>query len=47
MQLITFPRPPDRPKISWHPFPRPESGRIAVEVINHLGDKVMRVFRVG
>ena len=28
------------------PFDRPASGRIAVKVINHLGDEVMRVFRV-
>ena len=28
------------------PFPRPDSGRIAVKVINHLGDEVMKVFRV-
>ena len=28
------------------PFPRPKSGRIAVKVINHLGDEVMKVFRV-
>jgi adenine-specific DNA-methyltransferase len=28
------------------PFARPESGRIAVKVINHLGDEVMKVFRV-
>ena len=28
------------------PFERPESGRIAVKVINHLGDEVMKVFRV-
>jgi len=27
-------------------FPRPKSGRIAVKVINHLGDEVMKVFRV-
>jgi len=27
-------------------FARPESGRIAVKVINHLGDEVMKVFRV-
>ena len=27
------------------PFERPGSGRIAVKVINHLGDEVMRVFR--
>ena len=25
------------------PFPRPQSGRIAVKVINHLGDEVMKV----
>ena len=29
------------------PFPRPESERIAVKVINHLGDEVMKMFRVG
>jgi adenine-specific DNA-methyltransferase len=29
------------------PFPKPESGRIAVKVINHLGDEVMKVFAVG
>ena len=28
------------------PFPKPSSGRIAVKVINHLGDEVMKVFRV-
>jgi len=28
------------------PFPRPESGRIAVKVINHFGDEVMKVFTV-
>ncbi len=28
------------------PFDRPESGRIAVKVINDLGDEVMKVFRV-
>ena len=27
------------------PFPKPASGRIAVKVINHLGDEVMKVFR--
>ena len=29
------------------PFDKPESGRIAVKVINHLGDEVLKVFRVG
>ena len=29
------------------PFDKPSSGRIAVKVINHLGDEVMKVFRVG
>lgn len=28
------------------PFPKPETGRIAVKVINHLGDEVMKVIRV-
>jgi adenine-specific DNA-methyltransferase len=29
------------------PFDKPTKGRIAVKVINHLGDEVMKVFRVG
>ena len=28
------------------PFPKPRTGRIAVKVINHLGDEAMKVFRV-
>jgi len=28
------------------PFEKPKQGRIAVKVINHLGDEVMKVFRV-
>jgi len=28
------------------PFDKPTSGRVAVKVINHLGDEVMKVFRV-
>jgi adenine-specific DNA-methyltransferase len=28
------------------PFPRPERGQIAVKVINHFGDEVMKVFTV-
>jgi adenine-specific DNA-methyltransferase len=28
------------------PFDKPETGRIAVKVINHLGDEVMKVFKV-
>ena len=28
------------------PFPKPQTGRIAVKVINHLGDEVIKVFRV-
>ena len=28
------------------PFPKPKSGRIAVKVINHLGDEVMKVFKM-
>jgi len=29
------------------PFDKPKSGRIAVKVINNLGDEVLKVFRVG
>lgn len=28
------------------PFPRPESGKIAVKVINHYGDEVLKVYEV-
>ena len=28
------------------PFPHPRSGRVAVKVINHYGDEVMKVLRV-
>jgi adenine-specific DNA-methyltransferase len=28
------------------PFPKPAGGKIAVKVINHLGDEVMKVFRI-
>lgn len=28
------------------PFPRPSTGRIAVKVINHFGDEVMKIFEV-
>ena len=28
------------------PFDKPSTGRIAVKVINHLGDEVLKVFRV-
>lgn len=28
------------------PFPKPASGRIAIKVINHLGDEVMKVFKI-
>lgn len=28
------------------PFPAPKSGRLAVKVINHYGDEVMKVFRI-
>lgn len=33
-------------KNTSQPFAKPDSGRIAVKVINHLGDEAMRVFRV-
>jgi adenine-specific DNA-methyltransferase len=28
------------------PFPKPDTGRIAVKVINHLGDEVLKVFKI-
>ena len=28
------------------PFPKPESGRVAVKVINHYGDEVLKVYDV-
>jgi adenine-specific DNA-methyltransferase len=28
------------------PFPKPKGQRIAVKVINHLGDEVMKVFKI-
>jgi hypothetical protein len=28
------------------PFDKAKNGRIAVEVINHLGDEVMKVFKI-
>jgi adenine-specific DNA-methyltransferase len=28
------------------PFDKPTKGRIAVKVINHLGDEVMKVFKI-
>ncbi|MCL1875855.1 MAG: site-specific DNA-methyltransferase [Synergistaceae bacterium] len=42
-------------RLSWEslhsavsrPFDKPKSGRIAVKVINHLGDEVMKVYMVG
>ena len=39
-------------KVDWvpsdtsRPFSKPESGRIAVKAINHLGDEVMKVVKV-
>ena len=32
-------------QVSW-PIPPPKRGRIAVKVINHLGDEIMKVCRV-
>jgi adenine-specific DNA-methyltransferase len=28
------------------PFARPESGKIAIKVINHYGDEVLKVFEM-
>ena len=35
-----------RGKQNGNPGEKPSNGRIAVKVINHLGDEVMKVFRV-
>jgi adenine-specific DNA-methyltransferase len=32
--------------ITTRPFPKPETGKIAVKVINHYGDDVLKVYRV-
>jgi len=29
-----------------YPFERPETGKIAMEVINHYGDEVLKVYEV-
>jgi adenine-specific DNA-methyltransferase len=29
------------------PFEKPKSGKIAVKVINHYGDEVLKVFEIG
>ena len=42
----TQPHPRDRCSDTSRPLKRPASGRIAVKAINHLGDEVMKVFRV-
>ena len=30
----------------WRQFPRPKTGKVAIKVINHYGDEVMKVFSV-
>ncbi len=37
---------PGRHSDTSRPFDKPKSGRVAVKVINHLGDEVMKVFKV-
>jgi adenine-specific DNA-methyltransferase len=29
------------------PFPKPETGKFAIKVINHYGDEVLKVYEVG
>jgi adenine-specific DNA-methyltransferase len=44
-----------RAEVAWQalystvsrPFDPPSTGRIAVKVINHYGDEVLKVYRVG
>ncbi len=53
-ELESFARPEEKmPAIvryprdtTCRPFPRPKTGRVAVKVINHYGDEVMKVFGV-
>lgn len=33
-------------KTASRPFPKPSTGKIAIKVINHYGDKVMKVFDI-
>lgn len=32
-------------KIKSRPFPKPKTGKIAIKVINHYGDEVLKVSR--
>jgi hypothetical protein len=41
-----FDRTPEQLWRHIRPFSKPEAGRIAVKVINHLGDEVMKVFKI-
>jgi hypothetical protein len=43
---VRFGCTPCKAALSVSPFDKPKKGRIAVKVINHLGDEVMEVFRV-
>lgn len=43
---ICQPEKVNHPSSSFRPFDKPESVRIAVKVINHLGNEVMKGFRV-
>lgn len=36
-----------REQVVSRPFAAPKSGKIAVKVINHYGDDVLKVYRVG
>jgi len=33
-------------RVASRPFDKPETGRIAVKVVNHLGDEVMQVMNM-
>jgi hypothetical protein len=45
--LLPFPKsvPSTTPTTSY-PFEKPETGKIAIKVINHYGDEVMKVYMV-
>ena len=43
---IAWPRRPGPHTLPRHPVSHPKDGRIAVKIINHFGDEVMKVSRV-
>jgi hypothetical protein len=42
-ELESFARPEENRRTVSRPFPRPATSKVAVKVINHYGDEVMKV----